>query len=118
MYGQSVELISWFLFDLLILSYIEDNDSGLSFRLPGGMGWQIYVEVPSRDLNTTSDVLLELFCKDIPIAFLIGTPYLIQNKTIIHVNAEVQLVCKYLKAYKENEIDRLYKDGMAMYYNP
>ena len=117
MYIQLMEVVSWFFFELIILGYVEDKESGLSFRLPGGINWQIYVEVPSRDLEMTPDEMLKLFCIDIPIfGHLVGTPYLIQNGTLLSVDEEVQLVCKYLKAHKEKKIDRLYKDGMLYYY--
>ena len=37
--------ISWFFFFLFILGYVEDFSSGLSFRLPGGLQWSVFVEV-------------------------------------------------------------------------
>ena len=40
-----MEVIGWFFFDLLMLGYVEDSDTGLSFRIPGGLSWAIYVEV-------------------------------------------------------------------------
>ena len=44
-YNELIEVIGWFFFDLLILGYVEDIDTGLSFRIPGGLAWSIYVEV-------------------------------------------------------------------------
>ena len=40
-----MEVIGWFFFDLLMLGYVEDFKTGLSFRIPGGQAWAIYVEV-------------------------------------------------------------------------
>ena len=40
-----MEVIGWFFFDLLMLGYVEDSDTGLSFHIPGGLSWAIYVEV-------------------------------------------------------------------------
>ena len=37
--------IHWFFFSLFIIGYVEDAETGLSFRLPGGMKWSVYVEV-------------------------------------------------------------------------
>lgn len=37
--------IHWFFFFLFVVGYIEDQSTGLSFRLPGGLQWSIYVEV-------------------------------------------------------------------------
>ena len=42
---QLIKVIGWFFFDLLMLGYVEDSHSGLSFRIPGGLAWAIYVEV-------------------------------------------------------------------------
>ena len=58
----------------------------------------------------TPDKMLEQFCSDIPTLGLLGTSHHVCEPFIM--DEEVQLVCKYLKAYKEKEIDRLYKDGM------
>ena len=44
-YYKIIESISWFFFDLLIIGYIEDNDTGLSFCLPAELNWKIYIEV-------------------------------------------------------------------------
>lgn len=37
--------VGWFFFELLILGYVEDPATGKSFPLPGGLSWEIYVEV-------------------------------------------------------------------------
>ena len=44
-YNELINQISWFFFDLFILGYVEDTKSGLSFRLPGGLQWAVFVEV-------------------------------------------------------------------------
>ena len=110
-YGRLIEVIGWFFFDLHILGYVEDKDTGLSFHLPGGLGWLVYVEVPSRDVGMTPEETLEQFRGEIPTLGLLGSPHLIPNQTPYVIDSEVQLVCKYLKAYKERKIDRLYKNG-------
>ena len=104
-----IEIIGWFFFNLLILGYVEDKDTGLSFRLPGGRGWRVYIEVPSRNINMTPDDALEHFRSEIPTFNLLGSTYLVPNETPFIINSEVQLVCKYLKAFKTKRIDRLYK---------
>ena len=42
---QLVTEIHWFFFSLFIIGYIEDQSTGLSFRLPGGQQWSLFVEV-------------------------------------------------------------------------
>ena len=51
---QLMKVIGWFFFDLLMLGYVEDSDTGQSFRIPGGRSWAIYVEVGIYECNTSS----------------------------------------------------------------
>ena len=44
-YDRLMEVIGWFFFDLFILGYVEDPNTGKSFRLPGGLKWAVYIEV-------------------------------------------------------------------------
>ena len=44
-YRQLMEVIGWFFFDLFILGYVEDPNTGKSFRMPGGLKWAVYIEV-------------------------------------------------------------------------
>jgi len=44
-YKCLMEMMGWFFFDLLILGYVEDTASGKTFRFPGGLQWEIYIEV-------------------------------------------------------------------------
>ena len=50
-----MDMIGWFFFDLLIVGYVEDPDTGLSFRIPGGLQWAIYVEVLWCEQHLTSN---------------------------------------------------------------
>ncbi len=44
-YCQIMEVIGWFFYDLLFLSYVEDSNTGYSFCLPKELDWAIYIEV-------------------------------------------------------------------------
>ena len=44
-YNALLETIGWFFFELLLLGYVEDRITGISFHLPSGMKWSIYAEV-------------------------------------------------------------------------
>lgn len=57
-YVELMELISWFFFDLLMLGYVEDQETGLSFRIPGEMKWNIYIEVKYLKYKTQCVVIL------------------------------------------------------------
>ena len=61
-----------------------------------------------------SEMCLTEFFEDIPALGLLGTPYEIHPDIPYVVNEEVQLVCKYLKAFKiggSKGINKLYKEG-------
>lgn len=63
------------------------------------------------------DMSLKEFFEDIPALGLLGTPHVVYPETPYVVDDDVQLVCKYLKAYKiggTKGIDKLYKEGMYM----
>ena len=38
-------MLAWFFCKLLLFGYVEDLDTGMAFRLPGGLQWKIFVEV-------------------------------------------------------------------------
>lgn len=51
-YSKLMEVIGWFFFDLFFLGYVEDSSTGLSFCLPGGLQWAIYIEVKPHPNHT------------------------------------------------------------------
>ncbi len=56
---------------------------------------------------------LKAFYEDIPSLGLLGSKYFVESATPFVVDPDVQLVCKYLKAFKtggSRGIDRLYRD--------
>ena len=72
--------------------------------------------MPSRNLSSNADVFLKDFISEIPIFKLLGTPTFVESTTQYSdvSDPDVQLVCKYLKAYDnggEKGIDKLYKEG-------
>ena len=76
-----------------------------------------FQQVPSRNLSSNADVFLQDFLSEIPIFKLLGTPTLVESTAPYSdvSDPDVQLVCKYFKAYSiggEKGIDRLYKEGL------
>ena len=66
-----------------------------------------------------AEMSLQEFFEDIPALGLLGTPYLIEPSIPYELDEEVQLVCKYLRAYKiggTRGINKLYKDGQYDLY--
>ena len=53
---------------------------------------------------------LERFKKEVPVLGLLGTPVAIEHTSKFSITEEVQLVCKYLKAY-ETTIPSPFADG-------
>lgn len=123
-YKELMKVIGWFFFDLILLGYVEDPVTGLSVSIPGGMGWRIYVEVPSRISSQSPEVSLAQFIEEVPALGMLGVPYAIDHNTPYTVDDDVQLVCKYLKAYwvhleknGQKGINKLFKEGrMFVYY--
>ena len=115
LYPQKLmETIGWFFFNFLVLGYVEDQSTGTSFHLPGGQEWAIYIEVPSLHHTYKPKESLDMFCEAISTLHLLGSPHVIHPDTPYAIDADVQLVCKYLRAYKiggTKGIDRLYKQG-------
>lgn len=79
------------------------------------------LQVPSRDQMTPNESLREFF-EDVPALGLLGTPHCIYPQTPFVIDADVQLVCKYLKAYRiggTKGIDRLYRESeLTVWYTP
>ena len=116
-YKELMKVIGWFFFDLFLLGYVEDPTTGLSFSIPGGMGWKIFVEVPSRISSETPEQSLDQFIKEVPALGMLGDHWAINSSTPYTVDEDVQLVCKYLKAYwvymkkrGQEGINKLYKE--------
>ena len=53
---------------------------------------------------------LAVFFGEVPVLQLIGSTQLIDSSIPYDVDEDVQLVCKYLKAYEEGMINMLYYD--------
>jgi hypothetical protein len=89
--------VDWFFFDLFYLHSVEDYESGQSFELPHKLNWTFYIEVPSCSSSKSS---LEEFLDRYPLLKLIGCPEHVSSDIPYNVDASVQLVCKYLRAYE------------------
>lgn len=75
------------------------------------------LQVPCRD-GKTAEEALKLFYHEVPVLQLFSTPHEIKSDIRFTVDNDVQLVCKYLHAYKmvgnrNKGIDRLYREGKS-----
>ena len=103
--------INRFLFGLLVLRSVDDP-AGSRFNVPPACQWDVLVEIPHRaghleeeaPLSTEEGVLLEL-----PVLHYVGRK--VEPTADFDVDDKVRLVCKYLKADREQTIDQLYTQG-------
>ena len=112
--AKLMDTIGWFFYHFLVLGYIEDPATGTSYRFPGEQEWDVYIEVPSLDRSRKPEESLRLFNVEIPILGLLGSRHRVHSNTPYTIDRDVQLVCKYLRAYQTGGfkgIDRLYRDG-------
>ncbi len=57
--------VRWFFFELLILGYVEDSATGLSFHYPAGLSWALYTEVQygsSMEFQALYVIIHEVLC--------------------------------------------------------
>ena len=66
--------------------------------------------MPSRDQYGNPEEFLKRFCEDVPALALLGSPILIESDSSYDIDDDVQLICKYLRAYDTGEINRLYRE--------
>ena len=68
------------------------------------------LQVPSRTAAENPIENLNQFKTEVPVLGLLGTPVAIEHNSNFDITDDVQLVCKYLKAYETKRIDKLYKE--------
>lgn len=68
--------------------------------------------MPSRDRETAGEAL-KMFHREVPALQLLGSAHYIHPEIPFLVDSDVQLVCKYLRAFKQGGrgIDREYREG-------
>ena len=134
-YHELMNKVGWFFFDLLVLGYVEDPSSGKSFHFPANRSWKLFIEVsytitfassiecvqtcvvqvPSRSTKGEYHENLEQFKTEVPVLGLLGTPVAIEHTSKFSITSDVQLVCKYLKAFETKRIDKLYRERMLFH---
>ena len=43
-YASRIDILNWFFFELLLIGYVEDSDTGLCFHFPEDLKWTVYIE--------------------------------------------------------------------------
>ncbi len=73
--------------------------------------------MPSREQDMSAGEALKQFREEVPTLGLLGIKHHISSEKAYTVDADVQLVCKYLMAYRKGGlkgIDKLYRDGKGV----
>ena len=113
-YKKLMNTLAWFFFKLLVFEYIEDSETGMAFRLPGGYQWKIFVEVITISENyllyatlqvpslcevtqENAEQHLEWIHNEIPIFRLLGKPLLVQKEMLVAITIYSYIViCSYM----------------------
>ena len=69
------------------------------------------LQIPSRSAAVDPLKDLDHFKAEVPVLGLLGAPVPIEHSSKFSITHEVQLVCKYLRAYETKRIDKLHRDG-------
>lgn len=96
-----------FFFSLMVLRFVRDSESALSFHL-GEANWRIYVEFPNLGSdNSTINSVTAWLQRHVPVLYLCCT--LETPPTRLAIDPETRRVCTYLRAYEDGTIDRKFE---------
>uniref|UniRef100_A0A1X7UCD1 RING-type domain-containing protein n=1 Tax=Amphimedon queenslandica TaxID=400682 RepID=A0A1X7UCD1_AMPQE len=115
-FNQLVDDVNWFFFDYFVLGYVEisvdtkQQSHCRSLCLPSGMSTDVYIEVPYWNVNCDVTKSFNKFCELFPALTLLGEQMIPKMEFDIEHYQGTQLVCKYLKASQNNNLDHLYTD--------
>lgn len=100
------EILNRALFCLFICGSLKDDHSGLIFALPMIKPWKFVIEIPYS--NITHFSVQDNFHQILPILSIISSnPEEITNENYpLAIGVEEEIVARFLKAFKENQIDR------------
>lgn len=71
----------------------------------------VHPQVPAKELECNLKKYFKEFTEEVAVLGLLGNPHEVDASTKYTVDADVQLVCKYLRAYDEPTINRMYQEG-------
>ena len=102
---------------LLSLSVMGSNRGCTPFQVPCSC-WPDDISLSDHDCKAALEGSLKHFQSEIPVLGLLGSPRLIDHNEPLVADANVQLVCKYLRAYHDRTIagiDRLYIESKELF---
>ncbi|XP_065828093.1 uncharacterized protein [Oscarella lobularis] len=102
-YNDLMTEVFWFLFSLIGLGFVEDVETGESFRLSGSFELRFFIEVPSDTSNGKDAPCLDRFLARLPLFKYVGRKHEVDPDERFDLNDDVQVVCKYLNAYDETD---------------
>jgi hypothetical protein len=101
-----VEALNHFFLSLLVLRFVRSSRSAESFHL-GESCWDIYVELPNNDDDSTCDSVTNCLHQNLPILSLCGT--LLTPSDSFAIDNASRRVALYLRAYGDGTINRKFE---------
>lgn len=71
----------------------------------------VHPQIPAKELKCDLEEYFQKFTEEVAVLGLLGDAHQVEASTEYTVDADVQLVCKYLRAYDEPKINRMYQEG-------
>lgn len=110
-WDKLMALINRFFFNLLVLSFVTDPESGLILSIPPHYQLKVLVELPDRTGHLSEEPAQDArdpswVFRELPVIALVGEMKTPPNA--YDVDDDARLVCKYLKAYADGSIDSKY----------
>ncbi|CAF3864491.1 unnamed protein product [Rotaria sp. Silwood1] len=104
-------------FSLFVCGALTDTDSGLAFSLPNDHQWTFYIEIPHtdkyhRNISDNFNQILSL------LSLLNSNSFeeVTENNHKLYIGEQEELVARFLKAYVDRTINRLYVETTAEGY--
>ena len=101
-------------FSLFVCGALMDTDSGLAFSLPNDHQWTFFIEIPHTDKYNRS--ISDNFNQILPLLSLLNSnnfEEVTENNHKLYIGKQEELVARFLKAYADRTINRLYVEVSA-----
>ncbi|CAF0874792.1 unnamed protein product [Didymodactylos carnosus] len=101
-------------FSLFVCGALTDTDSGLAFSLPNDHQWTFFIKIPHTDKYNRN--ISDNFNKILPLLSLLNSnsfEEVTENNHKLCIGKQEELVARFLKAYVDRTINRLYVETSA-----
>ncbi|CAF4322341.1 unnamed protein product [Rotaria sp. Silwood2] len=101
-------------FSLFVCGGLMDTDSGLAFSLPNDHQWTFFIEIPHTDKYNRN--ISDNFNQILPLLSLLNSnsfEEVTESNHKLYIGKQEELVARFLKAYVDRTINRLYVEATA-----